>query len=64
VPLPPGPAIGLVDTFVLIIPVDHGEQLIGRIGDELGFPQGLFFFLQKPDFFPKQLVFRRCLVHV
>jgi hypothetical protein len=57
-PLTPGPAIGLVDVFVGIIPVDHGEQLVGRIGNELGFAPGFSFLLQKPQLFPKGLVFR------
>jgi hypothetical protein len=48
----------------MIIPVDHGEQLIGRIGDELGFTPGLFFFLQKPELFPKDADFCCRFVHV
>jgi hypothetical protein len=57
-PLTASPAIGLVDVLVSVIPVNHGEQLIGRIGDELGFAPGLLFsFSRSRKLFAKDFVF-------
>lgn len=44
--LAPGTAIGLIDAFVGIVAIDHGEQLVGDIGDELDLAPCLPLFLQ------------------
>ena len=60
-PLAPGPAIGLVDALILVIAVDHGQQLVRCVGDELGFAAGFLLFFQAFDPFPQGRVFRRQL---